>query len=85
MEAVVEAGGGFGEIARGGKANCARHGPETDQEFVWVYRTESEGPFELHPDEIDRGNWFSPEEVNRWMKEKPEEFASALLFIWKKI
>jgi len=58
---------------------------ETDQEFVWVYRAESEGPFELHPDEIDAGDWFSPEEVTRWMSEKPEEFASALLFIWPRV
>ncbi len=58
---------------------------ETDQEFVWVYRTESEGPFELHPEEIDAGDWFSPEQVSKWMAEKPEEFASALLFIWHKV
>lgn len=58
---------------------------ETDEEFVWVYRTESEGPFKLHPDEIDEGGWFSKEEVSRWMKEHPEEFASALLFIWEKV
>jgi isopentenyl-diphosphate delta-isomerase type 1 len=25
---------------------------ETDAEFVWIYRCESEGPFQLHPDEI---------------------------------
>src|SRR5205807_3455553 len=36
--------------------------PETDQEFVWVYRCESEGPFELNRDEIDRGDWFSPQQ-----------------------
>lgn len=59
--------------------------PETDQEFVWVYRCESEGPFVLNREEIDRGGWFSPEEVSRWMAEKPEEFASALLFIWPKV
>lgn len=58
---------------------------ETDQEFVWVYRCESEGPFKLHPEEIDKGDWFTPEEVNRWMKEKPEEFASALLYIWPRV
>src|SRR5437868_6620220 len=45
---------------------------ETDQEFVWVYRYESEGPFELNREEIDRGDWFAPEEVTRWMAEKPE-------------
>jgi isopentenyldiphosphate isomerase len=59
--------------------------PETDQEFVWVYRCESEGPFELHPDEIDQGGWFSPEEVSRWMANKPEEFASAFRFIWERL
>jgi isopentenyldiphosphate isomerase len=58
---------------------------ETDQEFVWVYRCESEGPFQLNPEEIERGDWFAPEEVSRWMAERPEEFASALLFIWEKI
>jgi len=58
---------------------------ETDEEFVWVYRCESEGPFILHPDEIDRGDWFSPEEVTRWVKEKPEEFATAFVYIWQKI
>jgi isopentenyldiphosphate isomerase len=59
--------------------------PETDQEFVWVYRCESEGPFQLHPDEIDRGDWFSAEEVSRWVNEKPEEFATAFLYIWKRL
>lgn len=60
-------------------------GPETDQEFVWVYRCEAEGPFELHPEEIERGGWFAPDEVTRWIDERPEDFASALLFIWKKM
>jgi isopentenyldiphosphate isomerase len=58
---------------------------ETDQEHVWVYRCQAEGPFRLDPEEIERGGWFAPEEVTRWMAERPEEFASALLLIWKKI
>ena len=58
---------------------------ETDQEHVWVYRCEAEGPFRLHPEEIERGGWFAPEEITRWMAERPQEFASALLLIWKKI
>src|SRR5436190_22220009 len=28
---------------------------ETDQEHVWVYRCEAEGPFLLHPEEIECG------------------------------
>jgi isopentenyldiphosphate isomerase len=58
---------------------------ETDQEHVWVYRCEAEGPFQLHPEEIERGDWFGPADVTRWMSEHPNEFASALLLIWKKI
>jgi isopentenyldiphosphate isomerase len=57
---------------------------ETDQEHVWVYRCQAEGPFRLDPDEIERGDWFAPGEVTRWMAERPEEFASALLEIWRK-
>jgi isopentenyldiphosphate isomerase len=58
---------------------------ETDQEHVWVYRCKAEGPFVLHPEEIERGDWFTPRAVTRWMKERPAEFATALLFIWPKI
>ena len=58
---------------------------KTDQEHVWVYRCEAEGPFTLHPEEIERGDWFTPPEVTRWMAERPAEFASALLAIWKQM
>jgi isopentenyldiphosphate isomerase len=57
---------------------------ETDQEFVRVYRCAAEGPFQLHPDEIERGEWLAPEAVTRWMAERPEDFASAFRLIWKK-
>ena len=56
---------------------------ETDQEFVWVYRYESEGPFVLHPEEIERGEWFSPEHITRWIGERPQDFASAFRHIWR--
>ena len=58
--------------------------PETDWEFCWIYRCESEGPFTLHPDEIDAGDWFAPDAVTKWVNEKPEDFASAFVLIWKK-
>jgi len=59
--------------------------PETGQEFVWVYRLESEGPFVLHPEEIEAGGWFAPEQVTRSIADKPQDFASAFLFIWSRI
>ena len=59
--------------------------PETGQEFVWVYRCDSEGPFILHPEEIERGGWSTPEEVTRWMAQRPHDFATALILIWKQL
>jgi isopentenyldiphosphate isomerase len=56
---------------------------ETDAEFVWVYRCESDGPFQLHPDEIERGDWFTPETVSSWVAERPQDFASAFRLVWK--
>lgn len=55
---------------------------ETGQEFVWVYRVESEGPFVLQPEEIERGDWFTVAEIDRWLAERPQEIAPALLFLW---
>lgn len=56
--------------------------PDTDAEFVWVYRCENDGPFRLHPEEIETGGWFAPERVSRWIKEKPNDFATAFVLIW---
>jgi isopentenyldiphosphate isomerase len=57
---------------------------ETGQEFVWVYRVESEGPFSLHPDEIECGAWLAPARVTEWVHERPEDFASGFVKIWQK-
>ncbi|HTX22196.1 MAG TPA: NUDIX domain-containing protein [Candidatus Aquilonibacter sp.] len=57
---------------------------ETDAEFVWIYLCEGDGPFQLHPDEIETGGWFTPTFVTKWISEKPEEFATAFVLIWKK-
>jgi isopentenyldiphosphate isomerase len=58
---------------------------ETDQEHVWAYRCEAEGPFTLHPDEIERGGWFTPDAVTTWLTRAPEEFASAFGVIWNRL
>lgn len=62
-------------------AACA----ETDQEHVWVYRCAAEGPFTLHPDEIERGDWFEPAAVNRWIEQRPEDFATSFRLIWERL
>lgn len=58
---------------------------ETGQEFVWVYRCEHGGPFQLHPEEIESGGWFAPEFISRWINESPAEFAPAFLCIWRQV
>ena len=56
----------------------------TGQEFVWVYRAEAEGPFTLHPEEIESGDWFAPAAITRWLAERPAEFAGAVPLIWER-
>lgn len=64
-----------------------REGPceATEQEFVWVYRLVSEGPFILNPAEIDSGKWFTLGELGREIAEKPEAFAKSFRFLWAKV
>jgi len=55
---------------------------KTDQEHVWVYRCESEGPFTLHPQEIECGEWLHPEEVSRTIVETPSKYSCAFMYLW---
>ena len=57
---------------------------ETGQEFVWLYQDVSEGPFVLHPEEIEGGGWFAREQVIEWVEKSPQEFAPAFVLLWKK-
>jgi isopentenyldiphosphate isomerase len=57
---------------------------QTGQEFVWLYEGASEGPFTLHPEEIECGDWFTPERVTAWIRERPQDFAPAFVLLWEK-
>lgn len=54
----------------------------TAQEFVWVYRLTAEGPFVLHPEEIERGTWVQPDELWRWQAREPRVFSPAFKLVW---
>ncbi len=58
---------------------------DTGWEFVWIYRCQSDGPFTLHPEEIDCGDWFSPSKLGRWLIERPGDFAGAVPLIWSEM
>ena len=57
---------------------------ETGQEHVWVYKYECEGPFCLHPEEIESGEWFTVDRLNELLRKRPQDFASALILLWPK-
>ncbi len=55
---------------------------ETGWEFCWIYRLRSGGPFVLHPEEIEGGDWLSPEEVTARIAAKPEDYCPAFRLLW---
>ncbi|NDV62092.1 NUDIX domain-containing protein [Puniceicoccales bacterium CK1056] len=57
----------------------------TGQEFVRIYLARHEGPFTLHPGEISDGRWVSVEELNKWLQERPGDFAPCFHEVWKTI
>jgi isopentenyl-diphosphate delta-isomerase type 1 len=56
---------------------------KTGLEHVWVYRCFAGSPLTLNRDEIERGDWFSPETITRWIAEKANDFAPAFPMIWE--
>ena len=58
---------------------------ETDQEFTWVYRTESEGPFSPNGDEISEIGWFTWEEASRLVETEPESVSPSFALVWSKL
>ncbi len=56
---------------------------KTGQEFIWLYRTEHDGPFELARSEIEYGEFFPVDLVSGWVKARPGDFAPGFLECWK--
>ena len=55
---------------------------ETGWEFVWVYRLGADGPFVLHPEEIERGEWLEPGELTRRIAASPHDYCPPFRRIW---
>ena len=58
--------------------------PQTGNEFVWIYEGRHDGPFTLHPKEISGGRFLGPAEIDRAIREKPEEFSRAFAYVWER-
>ena len=56
--------------------------PETDQEFVWLYRATHPGPFQHDPHEVASLEWFTPTQINQMLIRHPSDFSSCLIYLW---
>lgn len=55
----------------------------TGWEFVRLYRAMSDGPFRLHPAEIESGAFFSLAQIEHWIEARPADFAPGFVECWK--
>jgi len=58
---------------------------ETDNEFSWIYRYFSEGPFSPNVDEISEIKWFSIETLDDSNLHDSTIFSPAFSLIWSKL
>jgi 16S rRNA (adenine1518-N6/adenine1519-N6)-dimethyltransferase len=56
---------------------------KTGQEFIMVYRGECDGPFAFPCEEISAVEFFPTEIVERWVANKPDDFAPGFLECWR--
>ena len=59
--------------------------PENGMEFVTVFMTDSEGPFELNAEEIDAGRWATPTEIQTALQTEPEKYSPTFRLIWERL
>jgi 16S rRNA (adenine1518-N6/adenine1519-N6)-dimethyltransferase len=68
------------QLTRVVKLPCSER---TGWEFIWLYRGEHDGPFTLASVEIEHGEFFPTDLVDRWVKARPKEFAPGFLDCWE--
>ena len=56
---------------------------KTGQEFIWLYQTRHDGPFELARSEIEHGEFFPTQVVSEWVKARPDDFAPGFVECWQ--
>ena len=55
----------------------------TGYEFCWVYMIRDGGPIRLDRSEAVGGKWFTAEQLNRWIAERPEVLTESIKLIWQ--
>ena len=69
-EVWVEPKGGITRVARLEASDA------TDQEFIEVFVATPRGKIRVHGKEVDSGRFFSVDQIERWIEERPEDFAT---------
>ena len=54
-------------------------GPETDWEFIELFRCDYGGKIKTHSSEIDCGGFFPLEEIADWVEDRPQDFATGFV------
>jgi 16S rRNA (adenine1518-N6/adenine1519-N6)-dimethyltransferase len=57
----------------------------TDQEFISIYSGIHEGPLSWNPYEIETGGFFRLEMIDRWIEERPADFADGFLECYRTV
>jgi 16S rRNA (adenine1518-N6/adenine1519-N6)-dimethyltransferase len=55
----------------------------TGQEFIWLYRGQCDGPFEVARGEIEHVEFFPPTLVTAWLQARPDDFAPGFAECWR--
>jgi 16S rRNA (adenine1518-N6/adenine1519-N6)-dimethyltransferase len=55
----------------------------TGEEFIWLYRGQWDGAFQLDRAEIEAGGYFPPTVVTQWIRARPDDFAPGFVECWK--
>lgn len=55
---------------------------QTGWEFLELHWAEHNGPMRYAPDEVDCGGWFKPQQVDAWVRARPQDFADGFVECW---
>ena len=58
---------------------------ETANEFTWVYKHFSDGPFVINKEEISEVRWFSGESVDQMLLGERDSFSPAFALVWQRL
>ncbi|MDB6071851.1 MAG: dimethyladenosine transferase [Verrucomicrobiales bacterium] len=59
-------------------------GPGTGWEFVHLYSLTWTNPLRWPAAEIETGQWFTPEQVDAWVRNRPQDFAEGFMECWRR-